>query len=230
MKRMVDSELINSLGNDIKFDGMGNVTVGRNLEVGGNVFTLNGKQWGIMPVCLKINNSITNKGYIIYSEKPKIFSPSTNITVFKCRGIYLGESGNVYIFSYSPSATDISIENDTLYIKSNDAYTSFINSAFNMELAENEVSQIKNKQNKLYKHKIMINELYMLTYNSTRDLEANSIVNLRTIMKISSEGDQEILPVCASDATAIAALVVTTDLCQVDGADVTHISDTVTPL
>ena len=190
MKRMVNSELINSLGNDIKFDEMGNVTVGRNLEVDGNIFTLNGKQWGIMPVCTDIDNVITNKGYIIYSKKPRIFSPATNITVFQCRGIYLNETGNVYIFSYSPSADNISIENDILYIKSNEAYTSFFNSAFNMELAENEVSQIKNKQNKLYRHVINVGGGTMpdsyfgyIVYISTSNLEANSLQDLKTLTK-----------------------------------------------
>lgn len=36
-KRMIDSELIEALGTDIKFDGTGNVTVGKNLEVGGKL-------------------------------------------------------------------------------------------------------------------------------------------------------------------------------------------------
>ena len=35
MKRMIDSELIEALGTDIKFDGTGNVKVGKNLEVKG---------------------------------------------------------------------------------------------------------------------------------------------------------------------------------------------------
>ena len=34
-KRMIDSELIEALGTDIKFDGNGNVVVGKNLKVGG---------------------------------------------------------------------------------------------------------------------------------------------------------------------------------------------------
>ena len=34
-KRMIDSELIEALGTDIKFDGTGNVKVGKNLEVDG---------------------------------------------------------------------------------------------------------------------------------------------------------------------------------------------------
>lgn len=201
-----------------------------NVSIAGKVFTLNGKQWGIMPVCTNIDNAITNKGYIIYSEKPKIFSPATNINVFKCKGIYLNETGNVYIFSYSPSADNISIENDTLYIKSNDAYTSFINSAFNMELAQNEISQIKDKQSKLYRHRLRLNNLYILMYDSTSNLNVGTVDDLRTIMKISSNSDSQVLPVCTEDSTAMAPLAVTIHYCKVDGVDVTTVSDTVTPL
>lgn len=46
MKRMIDSELIEALGTDIKFDGTGNVIVGKNLEVGGTT-KLSG---GIKPI------------------------------------------------------------------------------------------------------------------------------------------------------------------------------------
>ena len=45
-KRMIDSELIEALGTDIKFDGTGNVIVGKNLEVNGKT-KLNG---GLEPV------------------------------------------------------------------------------------------------------------------------------------------------------------------------------------
>lgn len=41
-KRMIDSELIESLGTDIKFDGTGNVIVGNNLEVVGKIKLNNG--------------------------------------------------------------------------------------------------------------------------------------------------------------------------------------------
>ena len=85
-------------------------------------------------------------------------------------------------------------------------------------------------QPKLYRHKLTLNGIYVLMYNSTSNLSVGSVTDLRTIMKISSESNEEILPVCASDATSMATLVVTTSLCQVDGSDVTTVSDTVTPL
>lgn len=216
----------------------GDVTVGKNLEVAGKVFTLNGKQWGIMPVCTDIDNVITNKGYIIYSKKPGIFSPATNITVFQCRGIYLNETGNVYIFSYSPSADNISIENDTLYIKSNEAYTSFFNSAFNMELAENEVSQIKNKQNKLYRHMITLraessaNGTCRLEWISPSNLVCDSLEDLRTVL-----GNPQMNSCVASNPSGdLFGVVISPSTAQFKkvGADsltnITTVSDNVTTL
>ena len=84
-------------------------------------------------------------------------------------------------------------------------------------------------QAKLYRHKLTLNNLYILMYNSTNNLEVDSVTDLRNIMKISASRE-EILPVCASDATSMVTLVVTDSLCQVDGTDVTTVSDVVTPL
>ena len=86
-----------------------------------------------------------------------------------------------------------------------------------------------NTQAKLYRHKLTLNNLYILMYNSTNNLEVDSVTDLRNIMKISASRE-EILPVCASDATSMVTLVVTDSLCQVDGTDVTTVSDVVTPL
>ena len=85
-------------------------------------------------------------------------------------------------------------------------------------------------QAKLYRHKITLNGFYVLMYNSTSNLNVGSVDDLRTIMKIKSESNEEILPVCASDATAMVTLVVTNSSCQVDGTDVTTVSDVVTAL
>ena len=67
-------------------------------------------------------------------------------------------------------------------------------------------------------------------YDSTSNLNVSSVDNLRTIMKISSNSDSQILPVCTEDGTAMAPLAVTTHYCKVDGNDVTTVSDTVTAL
>lgn len=67
-------------------------------------------------------------------------------------------------------------------------------------------------------------------YDSTSNLKVKSVDDLRIIMKIPSKYNREILPVCTTDATAIATLVVTADLCRIDGIDVTTVSDVVTAL
>ena len=222
MKRMIDSELIEALGTDIKFDGTGNVMVGKNLEVGGNVFTLNGKKWGIMPVYTTIDNNTSEKGFIIYSDRPGPYNPAPGVNQYYIKGIYADSYGDVSVLSVSTNKTDwYSVENDILYIKNQEAYNNFQKGTINLGIE---------KQDKLYRHKITLNGIYVLMYNSTSNLEVNSVTDLRTIMKISSASNEEILPVCASDATSMVTLVVNTSLCQVDGSDVTTVSDTVTPL
>ena len=238
MKRMIDSELIEALGTDIKFDENCNVIVGKNLEVDGNIFTLNGKQWGIMPVCTDINSVITNKGYIIYSKKPEIHNINPAVKVFNCRGIYLNESGNVYILNYNPGATNISIENDILYIKSADTYNSFINSAFSMELAQSEINNIKNKQSKLYRHKIQLmagsssDGSCRLEWISPNNLKCDSLEDLRTVLNnpgmdsyVASNPGGDLFGVVITPSTAQLKKVGTTQL-----LNITNVSDTVTPL
>lgn len=220
---MIPSEIIN-------VDENGNAVIGKNLEVGGNVFTLNGKQWGIMPVIkINVSGNYAEEGFILSDALPSVEEGLINVS-----GIWYSADRNDVI-GLCPAKTNFPkksdktrIENGILYVDVTDI--DILLGLFPYIVTELDLPDLSEYQAKLYKHTMMINELYMLSYNSTSNLEVNSITNLRTIMKISSEGDQEILPVCTSDATAIAALVVTTNLCQVDGSDVTHISDNVTAL
>lgn len=124
---------------------------------------------------------------------------------------YALEDGKVIRFS--------GLSDDIIY-----EYNSNSNLTKTFTIAEKEACQPK-----LYRHKITLNGIYVLMYNSTSNLKVNSVANLRTIMKISSTSE-EILPVCVSDATAMVTLVVTNSLCQVDGVDVTTVSDVVTAL
>lgn len=83
---------------------------------------------------------------------------------------------------------------------------------------------------RLYRHRLLLNNLYSLTYDSTSSNNVGNVNGLRTIMNISSANDKEILPVCTEDATSIVTLVVTTSLCKIDANDVTTVSDVVTEL
>lgn len=211
---MIPTEIIHA-------DENGDAVIGKNLEVGGNVLTLNGKKWGIMPVYTTINNNTSERGFIIYSDKPGPYNPAPGVNQYYIKGIYADSYGDFSVLSVSTNKTDwYSVENDILYIKNQEAYNNFQKGSINLVIE---------KQNKLYRHKLTLNGLYVLMYNSTSNLKVNSVDNLRTIMKISTT-KEEILPVCANDATAMVTLVVTSSLCQVDGVDVTTVSDVVTEL
>lgn len=249
MKKTQSSDYFNLLEKALGIDEEGNITAGKNLEADGNIFTLNGKQWGIMPVFKDIDNVITSIGYILYSDKPKIFSPAPNITVFKCRGIYLDETGKVYIFSYYPGG-DYSIEKDILYIKSNESYDLFIKTAFSMELAEAEIGQIKNKQNKLYRHVISLeaidnsNNVYRgsIIYETTSSLKVDSLQDLTTLLKPTAGYNYPISGVVTKanedqiiELSVMRNLQFDIDVWQFYGDDnsyvnITAVSDIVTPL
>ena len=229
MKRMVDSELINSLGNDIKFDEKGNVTLGRNLEVGGKVFTLNGKQWGIMPVIKIVRGDYINEGFILSDALPSVEGGLISVS-----GIWYSADRNDTI-GLCPAKTNFPKKSGQTHIENGSLYVDVTDMDALLELFPYIVTQLdlpdlSELQGQLYRHKLRLNNLYRLTYDSTSNLNVGSVDNLRTIMKISSNSDSEVLPVCTDDGTAMAPLAVTAHYCKVDGNDVTTISDTVTPL
>ena len=230
MKRMVDSELINSLGNDIKFDERGNITVGRNLEVGGKVFTLNGKKWGIMPV-IKINagGNYAEEGFILSDALPFVEEGLINVS-----GIWYSADRNDTI-GLCPAKTNFPKKSGKTHIENGSLYVDVTDMDALLELFPYIVTQLdlpdlSQLQSQLYRHKLRLNNLYVLMYDSTSNLNVGSVDDLRTIMKISSNSDMEVLPVCTEDGTAMAPLAVTIHYCKVDGNDVTTVSDTVKPL
>ena len=230
MKRMVDSELINSLGNDIKFDERGNITVGRNLEVGGKVFTLNGKKWGIMPVIKIIaSGDYVNEGFILSDALPSVEQGLINVS-----GIWYSADRNDTI-GLCPAKTNFPKKSGKTHIENGSLYVDVTDMDALLELfpyiaTQLDLPDLSELQSQLYRHIIRLNNLYMLMYDSTSNLNVGSVDNLRTIMKISSNSDRQILPVCTEDGTAMAPLAVTTHYCKVNGVDVTTVSDTVTTL
>lgn len=88
----------------------------------------------------------------------------------------------------------------------------------------------ENTQPKLYTHTITLtaDKSYTLIYQSTKDLNVDSIAGLRTIMNVTATSDNVILPVCATDLSGTAVLQVTTALCKIGAANVTAVSDKVT--
>ena len=192
MKRMIDSELINSFGTDIKFDEMGNVTVGRNLEVGGNVFTLNGKQWGIMPIFIDNNNAITSKGYIIYSDKPTIKRPQgapEGVLNLSLQGILVGKTSDdigIINTEYSTSVgVPFKIIEDGLYFQDEDYYSRVISAAKSVKSIATK-DNLSTLQPKLYMHQITLSDesgtSKRFQYITPRQVVANSIDNLTNLL------------------------------------------------
>ena len=239
-KRMIDSELIEALGTDIRFDGTGNVIVGKSLEVGGTTklngglkpihrytwsLTQEGFQWDYTLESL-YETQEGSLGYTIFSGYLRIhvngvdvYQDYAIIGEYNAFGGQLNEVSGVTFGGYP--VTSITEGTDLQLF----SYNSTTNTATFTKYLTKATGQAK-----LYRHKITLNGIYVLMYNSTSNLSVNSVADLRTIMKISSASNEEILPVCASDATSMVTLVVTDSSCQVDGADVTSVSDTVTPL
>ena len=239
-KRMIDSELIEALGTDIKFDGTGNVIVGKNLEVGGttklnggikpiHTFTWSinqdGMQWDYTLESL-YETEESSLGYTIFNGYLRIHVNGVDISQdYAIIGEYNGFGGQInelngITFGGYPVLSIVDGTNLELF-----SYNSTTNKATFTKYALTDKTQ-----SKLYRHKITLNGTYVLMYNSTSNISVGSVTDLRTVMNIKSESNEEILPVCASDATAMVTLVVTTSLCQVDGSDVTTVSDVVTAL
>lgn len=87
-------------------------------------------------------------------------------------------------------------------------------------------------QSRLYIHTLTLtaDKSYTLIYQSAYQSSVTSISELRWIMNVTTTSDNVILPVCATDLSGTAVLQVTTTLCKIGTANVTAVSDIVTPL
>lgn len=223
-KRMIDSELIESLGTDIKFDGTGNVIVGNNLEVVGKIKLNN----GFTPI-YSYNDNAGNT-FNIYSEIDNgdgytFFGDlnSTNIGI----GYYtLDGSDNIDIIKFLKMDSD----GLSVYI-GQDNYEKFINL---YELTD----EMNTKQNKLYRHVITLHAnstsdgSCRLEYISHNNLVCDSLADLRTVLGnppmqsyVASNPSGDLFGVVISPSTAQIKKVGTTSL-----LNITSVSDTVTAL
>ena len=225
-KRMIDSELIEALGTDIKFDGTGNVIVGKNLGVNGTTklggglepiheYTFNDdgaicKLGVFLEAYLSIIDAYNFIGYIVDSDD----------VINLCFGQYSivnGQLNNIYAWYFYDTQEKPVIQSWSSSENSSNYYYPAL---------EN------NTQEKIYVHTLTLiaDKSYTLTYYSPNNSSVNSLASLRQIMHISSARDSAILPVCATDLTATAVLKVTTALCKIGTANVTDVGDNVTAL
>jgi hypothetical protein len=189
----------------------GDVTVGKNLEVDGTA-KLNGGLEFIHRYELGSNNYLN-----------VVFEKTIGYSIFVGFG-YLEHIGNLYacMFRYLKSGTAINriwaINNDSIYTYEDNKLT------FNL------IAKEVNCQSKLFRHTLTLtasDKSYILVYDSTSNLNCDSVADLRTIMKISSSHESEVLPLCPSDMTSPASLKVTASVCQIGTNNVTAVADVV---
>lgn len=196
-------------GDGIEIKRNGDVVIGKNLEVEGTTKLNN----GFKPI-----HQYSYQGFSInvYFEKETGSGFS-----------FLGDIDEIYIvLGY--------YELDSGNIKNVELLTTKNTGAFIYENTWIEVvkkTALVYKQDKLYRHNLTLtasDKTYILVYDSTSNLIADSVADLRTLMKVSSTNDNVILPLCATDLTGTAVLQVTTALCKIGTANVTAVTDNVT--
>ena len=227
MRILAPSEMLEKLKKNVGFEDDGSVEIAKNLEIDGNVLSLNGKQWGIMPVkVIRDNEKIEDIGFI-----------------FGDIAYYIGEQGDIgldafiffdtynYEFRYTNGIeilqpeSETKIENGILFLTEND-YGKFTDDLYYPMSSEE-------GQRKIYLHSLTLTanaKTYNITLQSTNNLKVDSIADLRTILNINATTDSLITPVCASDLTSTACLQITTALCKIGADNVTAVSDKVTTL
>lgn len=227
MRILAPSEMLEKLKKNVGFKDDGSVEIAKNLEIDGNVLSLNGGEWGIMPVkIIRDNEKIEDMGFIFGDIE-----------------YYIGEQGDIgldafiffdtynYEFRYTNSIeilqpeSETKIENGILFLTEND-YNKFTDDLYYpMSLEEG--------QRKIYLHSLTLTanaKTYNITLQSTDNIKVDSIADLRTILNINATTDSLITPVCASDLTSTACLQITTALCKIGADNVTAVSDKVTTL
>ena len=121
MKKSQSSDYINGLEKSLGVDKEGNLTARKNIQVDGNVFTLNGKNWGIFPVRSGNVDEMIDEGFILTSVAPNL---QPILKELRVTGLWI--SGDVIKVSKIPSTGFVVVdpitkfENGVLTIGDND--------------------------------------------------------------------------------------------------------------
>ena len=105
MKKSQSSDYFNKLEKTLAIDDEGNITAGNNLDIGGNVFTLNGKNWGIFPVRSGNVDEMVDEGFILTSVAPYLHPTFKDL---KVTGLWI--SGDVIKVSKTPSTSFVVVD------------------------------------------------------------------------------------------------------------------------
>lgn len=220
-------KIAKGLRENLGFKDNGSVEIAKNLEIDGNVLSLNGGEWGIMPIkVIRDNEEIEDIGFIFgdidyyIDEQGDI---DLNAAIFFDTYNYEFRYANGIEIFQPESKTKI--ENGILFLTEND-YSKFSDDLYYPMSSEE-------GQRKIYLHSLTLTanaKTYNITLQSTDNIKVDSIADLRTILNINATTDSLITPVCASDLTSAACLQVTTALCKIGADNVTAVSDKVTTL
>lgn len=219
-KRMIDSELIEALGTDIKFDENGNVIVSKNLEVGGTTKLMN----GLEPIhTYNLDGVTTLYVYFEYAKYGTFIGYGWIIntgTPRPCIFHYALQDGNVIRFR--------GLSDDIIYeYNSNSSLTQTFTIAKKSEC-----------QPKLYRHMLSLSAASSadgtcrLEWISSNNLECKSLQDLRTLLNnpqmssyVASNPSGDLFCVVISPSTAQFKKAGTDSL-----ANINNVLDTVTPL
>lgn len=247
-KRMIDSELIEALGTDIRFDGTGNVIVGKNLEVGGTT-KLNGGltpihtftwsltqdefQWDYTLESL-YETQEASLGYTIFSGYLRIHVNGVDVSqdyaIIGEYNAFGGQMNEVSGITFGGYPVTSITEGTSLQLFS---YNSTTNEATFTDYLTKEAGQAK-----LYRHIITLRAgssadgTCRLEWISPRDLVCDSLQDLRTVLGnpqmqsyVASNPSGDLFGVVISPSTAQFKKVGATSL-----ANIASVSDTVTAL
>ena len=118
MNKMIPSESIHA-------DENGNAVIGKNLEVGGAVFTLNNKACGIMPVRFFSSGGIEEEGFIFSDSLPTLEKDRSDLYVsglWLCL-VYDKAAICPIIRSFTPNSPKTNIVDGVLFIGEEDQET-----------------------------------------------------------------------------------------------------------
>lgn len=203
MKKSQSSEYINGLEKNLGVDKEGNLTV---------------KSMGVYRFATgKLRNYGTFEGH----KDIHIIGIEDDEATYSCIGLGYFTLENQKVVSLSMAGFDYN--NDDIF------YYSLSNNGI---IKARWYAKGVDTQPKLYAHTLTLtaDKSYTLIYNSTYDLNVSSLDDLRNMMNVQTTSDNVILPVCATDLSSTAVLQVTRSLCKISNANVTAVSDNVTPL
>ena len=245
MRILAPSEMLEKLKKNIGFKDNGSVEIAKNLEIDGNVLSLNGGDWGIMPIVLVEGSTYINIGFL-FTDRFPLKNDLTQGDLQDIGGIWVNADEDtigicVALETISQTTDNTKIENGILYLDNvkadwqNDSDYYNFSKLFSGFATDANIENIGNIyfQSKLFNHNLTLTanaKTYNITLQSTDNIKVDSIADLRTILNIKATTDSLITPVCNSDLTSTACLQVTTTLCKIGADNVTAVSDRVTTL